>query len=79
MGRILQFGIHERKLQFDAIADSKFDGPKSEMLHESIITPDMVANKSVTMNKNKSLRVDDITPNILKETACILHTSCKRA
>ena len=50
------------------VPDAKFQEAKSDYLGPLIVTPEMVANKIKAMKDNKSLRVNEIPPKLLKET-----------
>ena len=50
------------------VPEATFKGSEGERLEQLVVTPEEVASKSNNMKENKSLEVDGISPNILKDT-----------
>ncbi len=49
------------------VPETKFNGSEEETLGQLLVTPEVVASKINNMKENKSVGVDGISPEILKE------------
>ena len=58
------------------VPETKFVGSEEERLGQSLVTPEVVANKINNMKENKSAGVDGIAPKILKETVEQICLTC---
>ena len=52
---------------------TKFEGNKSEHIGQLFVTPEMIDKKIKKMKDNKSPRVDEIPPKLLKENVLLVH------